>query len=111
MENIIPTPLATPSGNSGPDGHAAARKPTIMLHYGDDALGLEKRLLFEAAGPAAALDVAAGEAAGRNARLFVDGEPLCSLLKADEDFPYWIVGASGPAPNELSVSEMSEDEP
>ncbi|MGL3821900.1 hypothetical protein [Sphingopyxis sp. R3-92] len=112
MENIFPNRLAaTPAEDLGPNALAVTRKPTIMLQYGDDTLGLEKRLLFEAAGPAAALDVAAGEAAGRHARLFVDGEPLCSLLKADEDFPYWIVGASSPVPKELPAADKSEDEP
>ncbi len=33
------------------DGPAAARKPTLMLHYDEDHIGLEKRLLFEAASP------------------------------------------------------------
>lgn len=75
------------------DSPAPARKPTLMLHYDEDHIGLEKRLLFEAASPASALDIAAGEAAGRSARLFVDGAPLCSLLKADDDNPYWIVAA------------------
>ena len=75
------------------DGPAPARKPTLMLHYDEDHIGLEKRLLFEAASPASALDIAAGEAAGRSARLFVDGAPLCSLLKADDDNPYWVVAA------------------
>lgn len=93
------------SGQPHPEGQASAsvppRKPTITLHYDDDAIGIEKRLLFEAATPAAALEVAAGEAAGRHARLFVDGEPLCSLLKADNEHPYWIIAAPAGVPSDI----------
>lgn len=85
---------------AGSAGAASRRKPTIMLHYDDDSLGIGKRLLFEADTPATALEIAAGEAAGRHARLFVDGEPLCSLLKADDENPYWIVaGLPGEPPD------------
>jgi len=89
---------------------ARARKPTIMLDYEDDAIGIAKRLLFEAETPAVALDIAKGEAAGRQARLFVDGEPLCSLLKADDEHPYWIVAGS-PAWQSGEHSQPSKEEP
>lgn len=85
---------------AGAGDDAAPRKPTLALHYDDDRIGIGKRLLFEAATPAAALEVAAGEAAGRQARLFVDGAPLCSLLKADDEHPYWVVAGSGTSPEE-----------
>ncbi|HZG32935.1 MAG TPA: hypothetical protein VEZ59_06645 [Sphingopyxis sp.] len=91
MSSRLPDQTAALSPDAIP---APAQKSTLMLHYDDDDIGLEKRLLFEAASLAAALEIAAGEAAGRHARLFVDGTPLCSLLKADEDNPYWIVAAS-----------------
>lgn len=77
---------------------AALQKSTLVLHYDDDGIGLEKRLFFEAATPAAALEIAAGEAAGRHARLFVDGRPLCSVVKADEDHPFWVIAASAGRP-------------
>lgn len=39
-----------------------------------------------------ALEIAEGEADGRQARLFVDGELLCQLVKAPAaDAPYWII--------------------
>ena len=93
------------------DGPTPTRKPTLMLHYDEDHIGLEKRLLFEAASPASALDIAAGEAAGRSARLFVDGAPLCSLLKADDDNPYWIVAAPSLRTRADPVSATFEEKP
>lgn len=93
------------------DGPAPARKPTLMLHYHEDHIGLEKRLLFEAASPASALDIAAGEAAGRSARLFIDGTPLCSLLKADDDNPYWIVAAPTARTRADPASATFEEKP
>lgn len=103
MSSLLPDETVAMSSDAGP---TLPRKPTLMLHYDDDAMGLEKRLLFEAATPAAALDVAAGEAAGRHARLFVDGTPLCSLLKADEDHPYWIVARPAAGMNEDSPTDI-----
>ncbi len=91
MSAPVPDQLLATTSHADP---MPARKPTIMLQYDDDHIGLEKRLFFEASTPAAALEIAAGEAAGRSARLFVDGAPICSLLKADEENPYWIVAAS-----------------
>lgn len=103
-ETAVPTPDADP---------APPQKSALMLHYDDDGIGLEKRLLFEAATPAAALEIAAGEAAGRHARLFVDGTPLCSLVKAGEDNPFWVIAASAGrptcAPN--STSSLPDDLP
>jgi hypothetical protein len=90
MSLLFPDETSAMPSDAGP---AAPQKSTLALHYDDDDFGLEKRLLFEAATPAAALEIAAGEAAGRQARLFVDGTPLCSLLKANEENPYWIVAA------------------
>lgn len=86
-------------------------KPTLTLHYDEDDIGLEKRLLFEAENPAGALEIAAGEAAGRTARLFVDGMPLCSLLKADEDNPYWIVAASAARTGDDPISTTPGEMP
>ena len=69
-----------------------ARRLTYTLHYEEDALGLPKRIEFEADSPATALEIAMGEAAGRRALLLADGEPLCQLVKAAADpAPYWIV--------------------
>lgn len=94
------------------DASAAPRgKPTLTLHYDEDDIGLEKRLLFEAESPAGALEIAAGEAAGRTARLFVDGMPLCSLLKADQDNPYWIVAASAARTSDDPISTSTEEVP
>lgn len=70
------------------------RRMTYTLCYDDDALGLPKRIEFEADSPAMALEIAEGEADGRQARLFVDGEPLCLLVKAPAaDAPYWIIAS------------------
>ncbi|NYF33648.1 hypothetical protein [Sphingopyxis sp. JAI108] len=108
MSARLPNDTAAIASGAGP---APSQKSTLMLHYEDDDIGLEKRLLFEAATPAAALEIAAGEAAGRHARLFVDGTPLCSLLKADEDNPYWIIATSAGPPNYAldSASPFPED--
>lgn len=68
------------------------RRMTYTLCYDDDALGLPKRIEFEADSPAMALEIAEGEADGRQARFLVDGEPLCQLVKAPAaDAPYWII--------------------
>ncbi|WP_447763923.1 hypothetical protein [Sphingopyxis panaciterrae] len=68
------------------------RRRTYTLRYEEDALGLPKRIEFEAESPAAALEIAMGEAEGRRALLLADGEPLCQLVKAAADpAPYWIV--------------------
>lgn len=75
------------------------RRTTYTLCYDDDALGLPKRIEFEAESPAMALEIAKGEADGRQARLLVDGEPLCQLVKAPAaDAPYWIIARdTGPS--------------
>lgn len=68
------------------------RRRTYTLRYEEDALGLPKRIEFEAESPAAALEIAMGEAEGRRALLLADGEPLCQLVKAAADpAPFWIV--------------------
>lgn len=85
----------------------SSRKPTLALHYEDDGLGLGKRLLFEASSLAAALDVTAG----RQAQLFLDGTPVCRLLKADDTHPYWIVAACAPARENVPPLGASEDLP
>lgn len=108
MSAPVTDPVAAMTSDAAP---APPRKPTLMLHYDDDHIGLEKRLLFEAATPAAALEIAAGEAAGRYARLFVDGTPLCSLLKASEDNPYWVVAASAAQTSDDPISTPSEEMP
>lgn len=98
------------SGQPFPEGEAPVlppRKPTIMLQYDDDAIGIGKRLLFEADTPAIALEIAAGEAAGRHASLFVDGAPVCSLLKAGDEHPYWIVAA--PAGGTTDAAQFPEE--
>ncbi len=99
-------PAMTSDASAAPRGN-----PTLTLHYDEDDIGLEKRLLFEAESPAGALEIAAGEAAGRTARLFVDGMPLCSLLKADQDNPYWIVAASAARTSDDPISASTEEVP
>ncbi|MBW8296377.1 hypothetical protein [Sphingopyxis sp.] len=65
---------------------------TYTLRYDDDAFGVSKRIEFEAASPATALEIAQGEARGREALLLVDGLPLCRLSKgADAEPPFWIL--------------------
>ena len=82
---------AAPPGD--PRSAAGTRRATYTLCYDDDALGLPKRIELEAESPAMALEIAEGEADGRQARLLVDGEPLCQLVKAPAaDAPYWIIG-------------------
>jgi hypothetical protein len=71
---------------------------TYTLRYDDDALGVPKRIEFEAASPATALEIAQGEARGREALLLVEGLPLCRLAKAaDADPPYWIIAPGSAA--------------
>lgn len=72
------------------------RRRTYTLRYEEDERGLPKRIEFEAASPAAALEIAMGEAEGRRAVLFADSKPLCQLVKAVADpAPYWIVARDG----------------
>ena len=69
-------------------------RATYTLRYEDDALGLDKRIEFEAANPAYALKIASVEAAGRRALLLENGQPICALVKgASGDAPFWIVTA------------------
>ena len=85
-----------------PGNPSAAPPPvrlTYTLRYDDDALGVPKRIEFEAASPATALEIAQGEARGREALLLVDGLPLCRLAKAaDADTPYWIIAPQNAVP-------------
>lgn len=108
MSVRLPDQLPAMTSDASP---APRRKPTLTLYYDEDDIGLEKRLLFEAENPAGALEIAAGEAAGRTARLFVDGMPLCSLLKADQDNPYWIVAASAARTSDGPVFASTEELP
>lgn len=83
--------------------NASAAPPTVRLtytlRYDDDALGVPRRIEFETASPAMALEIAQGEARGREALLLVEGLPLCRLAKAaDADAPYWIIAAQNAAP-------------
>lgn len=97
MSGINPAParITRPGDRSRA---ATFRRATYTLCYDDDALGLPKRIEFEADSPATALEIAGGEADGRQARLFVDGEPLCQLVKASAaDAPYWIVAREAKA--------------
>ncbi|HWW59426.1 MAG TPA: hypothetical protein VN047_21215 [Sphingopyxis sp.] len=81
MHDASPSLVKTmPSGDSRRD--ARTGRATYTLCYDDAALGLPKRIEFEAESPAKALEIAGGEADGRQALLFVDGEPLCRLVKA-----------------------------
>ena len=78
------------------------RRRTYTLRYEEDALGLPKRIEFEAESPAAALEIAMGEAEGRRALLLADGEPLCQLVKAAADpAPYWIVARDNARPESV----------
>lgn len=79
--------IAEPAAATG-----TRRRRTYTLRYEEDALGLPKRIEFEAESPAGALEIAMGEAEGRRALLLADGEPLCQLVKAAADpAPFWIV--------------------
>lgn len=92
MPDISPSLIEiAPPGNLYPG--SGVRRATYTLCYEDDAFGLPKRIEFEAESPAAALEIAQGEADGRQARLLVDGEPLCQLEKAPAAAaaPYWII--------------------
>lgn len=74
-------------------------RATYTLHYEEDALGVEKRVEFEARTPAFALEIARSEAEGRQALLLENGRPLCRLVKAlSGDASYWIV-AQRPTPD------------
>lgn len=84
--------FASEAASAGMPANVIPRKVTYTLRYDEDALGLPKRIEFEADSPAAALEIAMGEAEGRRALLLADGEPLCQLVKAAADpAPYWIV--------------------
>jgi hypothetical protein len=61
---------------------AAVSRRTYTLRYDDDAVGIGKRVEFEAANAAYALEIARGEADGRRALLLENGRPLCRLEKA-----------------------------
>lgn len=99
MASSYPLPLPQPC--SGVSAVAAAAAPcapraTYSLHYEEDALGIAKRVEFEARSAAYALEIAVAEADGRQALLLEDGRPLCRLIKAlPGEAPYWIV-ADGP---------------
>lgn len=92
--------VVAPHAGTEKQGPETTPKRTYTLRYDDDALGLSKRIEFEAESPAIALEIAQGEADGRQAVLLVDGQPLCQLAKAPaEDGPFWIIkqqGAAGP---------------
>jgi hypothetical protein len=75
---------------------AAVSRRTYTLRYDDDAVGIGKRVEFEAANAAYALEIARGEADGRRALLLEYGRPLCRLEKAvPGDASFWIVAADG----------------
>ncbi len=80
---------------------SAPRRITYTLRYDEDALGVAKRVEFEAESAACALEIARGEAAGRRALLLENGRPLCRLTKAfPGEAPYWIL-AGEPDANKL----------
>jgi len=72
----------------------AAERATYTLRYEEDALGIDKRIEFEAASPAYALEIAGAEAEGRRALLLENGRPICALVKAAAgDAPLWIIAS------------------
>lgn len=76
---------------------AAPHKATYTLCYQEDCRGLEKRVRFEAASAAVALEIAQGEADGRWALLLCDGEILCRLERAAAGpGQYWVIDAVPP---------------
>jgi hypothetical protein len=82
------------------DTAASASRRTYTLCYEDDAVGIGKRVEFEATNAAVALEIALGEADGRRALLLESGRPLCRLQKAAPgDATFWIVAADVPPPN------------
>lgn len=88
---------------------ACASRATYSLHYEDDALGIAKRVEFEAGSAAYAWEIALAEADGRQALLLEDGRPLCRLIKAlPGEAPYWIV-ADGPASMAASPRPIFEE--
>lgn len=86
-----------PANLAPPAARNAARSPssetaTYTLCYEDDCRGLEKRVRFEAASAATALEIARGEAGGRWALLMCEGEILCRLEReAVGSSEYWVV--------------------
>lgn len=83
-------------------------RATYTLRYEDDALGIEKRIEFEAVSAAYALEIARAEAEGRRALLLENGRPLCRLVKAlAGDAPYWIVADRPTFDNPADPSEVA----
>jgi hypothetical protein len=100
MASVFPAPVQSrgelPVGDARP---APGPRRTYTLRYDDDALGIGKRVEFEAANAAYALEIARGEADGRRALLLENGRPLCRLEKAAPgDATFWIVAADTPPP-------------
>jgi hypothetical protein len=89
----LPTP--TLPANFAPcnaTGTPTSGLATYTLCYEDDCRGLEKRVRFEAASAATALEIARGEAGGRWALLMCGGEILCRLEReAVGSSEYWVV--------------------
>jgi hypothetical protein len=78
--------------------YASLQRRTYTLRYEDDAVGVAKRIEFEAETPASALEIAGGEAEGRRALLLQNGQPLCRLTKAfPGEAPYWILAGAASA--------------
>ncbi|WP_033074747.1 hypothetical protein [Sphingopyxis sp. MWB1] len=71
---------------------AGTVKHCYALRYQEDGVGQAKRVEFDAANPAYALSIAAGEARGRWAELSRAGTPLCHLgsARSGEDY-LWII--------------------
>lgn len=85
----VPFPLLSSSAGSAGAGSGMA---TYTLCYEDDRRGLEKRVHFEAATPAVALEIAQGEAGGRWALLLCEGEVLCRLEREAVGLSeYWLI--------------------
>lgn len=88
--------IAAPSITIAPP-IAPPHKATYTLCYQEDCRGLEKRVRFEAANAAVALEIAQGEADGRWALLLCDGEILCRFERAAAGpGQYWVIDAVPP---------------
>jgi hypothetical protein len=101
MASVFPAPVQSrgefPAGDAR---RAPGSRRTYTLRYDDDEHGIGKRVEFEAANAAYALEIARGEADGRWALLLEDGRPLCRLEKATPgDATFWIVAADAPPPD------------
>lgn len=100
----VPTSFASGSAHEGLSGQPGRDElATYTLCYEDDRRGLEKRIHFEAATPAVALEIAQGEAGGRWALLLRDGKILCRLEREAVGLSeYWLIAGESSPPSDAA---------